>query len=76
MEEKREIYLKSLMWLYENNPRLARAVYLRTKYDLKLHEIGEELGVSTERARQMFYRGLNLMKIHLQKKYRIKEFAF
>lgn len=39
--------------LWNKNPRLARALYLRVQYDLTFAQIAEEFGVSGSRARQL-----------------------
>lgn len=64
-----QFFTKAMMWLQKKNPRYARAVYLRSQYDLTFDKIAEELGVSNSRARQLFIRGANLLRKHVEKEY-------
>jgi DNA-binding transcriptional regulator LsrR (DeoR family) len=48
--------------LWNKNPRVARALYLRLQYDLTFAQIAEELGVSVARARQLVVRGCSMAK--------------
>jgi DNA-binding transcriptional regulator LsrR (DeoR family) len=58
-----------------NGPQYARAVYLRYFKGLTLQEIGDELGVSRERARQCIGRGMSLIEQRLKRKYRINDMS-
>ena len=64
-----QFFIKAIMWLQKNDPRYARAVYLRSQYDLTFDKIAEELGVSNSRARQLFIRGSSLLRKHVEKEY-------
>lgn len=71
--EKRDLFMKALADLYIRHPRLARVVYLRTVYDLKWREIGEEIGVSANRAIQLDRKGLGMMKFYMTRILRVQK---
>ena len=67
MQDK--FYLQAMKWLYQKNPRYARAVHWRVQYEMTFNEMAEEFGVSVERARQLFIRGASLLQKHVKKEY-------
>lgn len=63
------IALDALRYMWKNNPRQARAVYLRHMRGCKYEEIAQELQISISRARQLSEWGLYKMSKYLNRKY-------
>ena len=71
--ERRDLFMKCMAFLYSENPRVARVVYLRTKYGLTYREIGKELGLSTNYVYWMEGRGLGMLRFHMKRILRVKK---
>jgi hypothetical protein len=73
-EENIELASKLFYWITEYNPRYAKAVSLHSD-GLTFDEIGSELGVTRERARQIVTRSHRMMKNYAKKRLGIDNLA-
>lgn len=69
MMTHRTIAMDALRYIWEQNPRQARAAYLRYMRGCKYNEIAQELQISQSRARQLADWGLHKMSKYLNRKY-------
>ena len=70
-----DIFNSGLLYIYRDKrkPRMARALYLRIRYDMKFREIAEELGCSVQNARQLYYKGEYMFRRYLRTQLGIKK---
>ena len=66
---RREVALEALRYVWNKNPRQARAAYLRYMRGCSYNEIAEELNISQGRARQLSDLPLSHIRKHLNRKY-------
>ena len=69
MMTHRTIALDALQYIWKQDPRQARVVYLRHMRGCKYDEIAQELQISQSRARQLAGWGLIKMSKYLNRKY-------
>lgn len=67
--ERRTLALEALRYVWAQNPKKARATYLRFMRGCLYAEIAQELQISLGRARQLAESGRHIMGKHLNRKF-------